>query len=146
MNHRKTATLSALALACTCCWLDASAADKSKMRGVDAQFKAMDANGDGRITPQEHAAAAKKMYDAMDKNMDGKVTAEEMDAAHPPAEGEMTAVDKIRVIDANRDGVLTAEEHAAGSRQMFERMDRNEDRFLTRSEFEDGHARLLAKA
>ncbi|RDZ27212.1 hypothetical protein [Lysobacter silvisoli] len=42
----------------------------------------IDADRDGVITAEEHAAGAKKMFEQMDANRDGKVTAAEMDAAH----------------------------------------------------------------
>ena len=42
----------------------------------------MDTNKDGKSSADEHAAAAKKMFDTMDANKDRKVTATEMDAAH----------------------------------------------------------------
>ena len=48
-------------------------------------------------------------------------------------------------MDADGDGVLTAQEHEAGSRAMFERMDRNQDGRLTRAEYDAGHAKLMAK-
>ena len=46
----------------------------------DAEFAAMDTNKDGKVSAEEHAAAAKKMFDMMDANRDCKVTAAEMNA------------------------------------------------------------------
>ena len=46
------------------------------------EFKAMDANRDGKVSREEHAAGARGMFEKMDANKDGKVTAAEMDAAH----------------------------------------------------------------
>ena len=130
--------------------------------GPDAMFKMTDANGDGKISPQEHADAAKKMFSGMDTNGDGKVTTAEMDAFHEhmlakkmPGDAskdarkaersEMSSADKIKVIDTDHDGVLTAEEHAAGSKSMFEKMDTDHDGFLTKAEVEAGHAKLMSK-
>ena len=45
-----------------------------------AEFAAMDTNKDGKVSAEEHAAAAKKMFDMMDANRDGKVSAAEMNA------------------------------------------------------------------
>ena len=114
-------------------------------------FASMDANHDGEVSRDEHAAAAKKMFSAMDANTDGRVTAAEMDAARPKVAGQkakpgdMTAAEKIKVIDTDADGVLTADEHAAGSRTMFDRMDTDKDGALTHAEMAAGHAKMLHK-
>jgi len=116
-----------------------------------SSFKAMDANGDGRVSRDEHAAGAKRMFDAMDANKDGRVTAAEMDAAHEKVtgkkagKGELSSAEKIRAVDADGDGILTAAEHAAGSKAMFDRMDTNRDGFLGADEFAAGHAKMLRK-
>ena len=117
----------------------------------DAEFTAMDANKDGKVSAEEHAAAAKKMFGTMDANRDGKVTAAEMDAAHQRVTGkkakktDMSSADKIKVIDTDGDGILTAEEHAAGSRAMFEKMDTDKDGFLTKDELAAGHAQMMKR-
>jgi Ca2+-binding EF-hand superfamily protein len=119
--------------------------------GVDHEMKTMDTNGDGRLSAEEHASGARRMFEAMDADHDGRVTAAEMDAAHErvagrkAAAGELSAADKIKVIDANGDGILSAEEHAAGSRRMFDGMDTDKDGSLTRAELAAGHARMLRK-
>ena len=115
------------------------------------KIKAIDTDGDGILTAEEHAAGAKKMFATMDANKDGKVTAAEMDAAHEKvtghkaSKGEMSAADKIKTIDTDHDGVLTAEEHEAGADRMFDMMDTNKDGYLSKAEFETGHAKMMAK-
>ena len=117
----------------------------------DAEFVAMDTNRDGKVFAGEHAAASKRIFDMMDANRDGKVTAAEMTAAHPRVTGkkatksDLSAAEKIKVIDTDGDGILTAEEHAAGSRAMFEKMDTNKDGFLTKGEIAAGHAQMMKK-
>lgn len=87
----------------------------------------------------------------MDTSKDGKVTAAEMEAAHKrvtgrkAAKSDMSAPDKIKVIDTDGDGVLTAEEHASGSRAIFEKMDTDKDSFLTKDEVAAGHASMIKK-
>jgi Ca2+-binding EF-hand superfamily protein len=126
----------------------AGAADQG---AVDHEMKAMDTNGDGKVSAEEHAAGASRMFETMDANKDGKVTAVEMEGAHQrvtgkkATKGEMPAADKIKAVDTNGDGVLTAEEHRAGSKSMFERMDTDHDGFLTREELAAGHAKLMPK-
>lgn len=117
----------------------------------DAEFAAMDTNKDGKVSVEEHAAAARKMFFTMDANADGKVTAAEMDAAHQRVTGkmarktDMSSADKIKVIDTDSDGILTAEEHAAGSRSMSEKMDTDNDGYLTGTELAVGHDHMLKK-
>ena len=114
----------------------------------EARFESMDTDGDGRISPDEHAAAASRMFEKMDANGDGKVTAAET-AAHlrltgkKAEKGEMSAVDKIKMMDTNADGVLSADEYAAGAQSMFEKMDTDHDGYLTRAEVKAGHEKYM---
>lgn len=110
----------------------------------DAMFKKMDANGDGKISRAEHAAAAQQMFKECDANGDGVVTAAEMDAAalargEKPGKRDKTSAEKIQMIDQNGDGKLTAAEHEAGSEKMFAQMDKDGDGYLSKEECEAGH-------
>ena len=122
-----------------------------KPAAADAEFRTMDTNKDGKVSADEHAAASKKMFGTMDGNRNGKVTPAEMGAAHQRVtdrtakKSDMSAADKIKVIDTDGDGILTAEEHAAGSRSMFEKMDTDKNGFLTKSELAAGHASMMKK-
>lgn len=112
-------------------------------------FAKMDVDRDGRISAQEHAMGSRGMFVAMDADKDERVTAAEMTAAQARITGEaasggMTSAEKIKVVDGDRDGVLTAAEHAAGSRAMFAKMDRNNDGRLSRREFNAEHEKLTA--
>lgn len=111
-------------------------------------FARMDVDRDGRVSAQEHAMGSRGMFVAMDANKDERVTAAEMTAAQAKITGEsdaggMTSAEKIKVVDGDGDGVLTAAEHAAGSKALFEKMDRNNDGRLSRREFEAGHDKLV---
>jgi Ca2+-binding EF-hand superfamily protein len=118
----------------------------------EAMFEKMDANGDGKISPDEHTAAASRMFEKMDANSDGKVTAAEMTAAHQKMagkkaeKGEMSAADKIKMFDTNGDGVLTADEHAAAAKTMFDKMDTDHDGYLSKAEVKAGHEKFMHKA
>ena len=135
--------------ALTLAWPSFAAESKSSAQMLS--FVKMDTNKDGKVSADEHAAGAKQMFDAMDANKDGKVTAAEMQAARLRITGQkakksdMSAADKIKVVDKDGDGVLAAEEHAVGSRAMFEKMDTNKDGFLTKDELAAGHARMMKK-
>jgi Ca2+-binding EF-hand superfamily protein len=135
--------------------------DKEHKKGGMAEMSTMDSNGDGKLSADEHATAARRMFEAMDTDKDGKVTATEMEAAHSQMMGSahdkadererpykrphMTAAEKIAKVDTNGDGVLTAEEQTVGARTMFERMDTSKDGFLSKAELKAGHDKLLRK-
>src|SRR5262245_54122554 len=115
----------------------------------EGRFETMDTNHDGKISMEGHAVAATNMFEKMDSNHDGRVTASEMEAAHKAItghkaeKGEMTAAEKIRMIDTNGDGVVSEPEHAAGAKAMFEKMDTNDDGFLTKAEVKAGHEKYM---
>jgi len=115
---------------------------------VDAQVKMMDSNGDGKVSAEEHAAGAEKMFRMIDANKDGNVTAEEMDAAHEAGSGPkdgMSSGEKIKMIDGNGDGVLSASEHAAGSLSMFTKTDTDKDGSLTAREIKAAHEAMMGE-
>jgi hypothetical protein len=152
MNHSLRERFCLFTITCTLALPPlASAADQAGGDAADAQFTAMDLDGDGRLTPNEHAAGARRMFVEMDANGDGKVTGAEMDAAQERVTGrkagpsDMSSADKIKVVDADGDGILTADEHATASRTMFEKMDTNKDGFVSKAEFAAGHAKMLRK-
>jgi Ca2+-binding EF-hand superfamily protein len=121
------------------------------VHGALADFDAIDADGDGRISAAEHGAGAKKMFQAMDQDRDDRVTAAEMSAAQRAISGAgstsrpMSSEEKIRVVDTNGDGILSAAEHENASREMFAKMDADKDGFLSREEWAAGHAALAKK-
>jgi Ca2+-binding EF-hand superfamily protein len=140
-HFKRTSILAACALALGC--VPAARADHDS----DKLFKMMDANGDGKISRGEHAAAAKQMFTQCDANRDGIVTAAEMDAAmaakgEKPSKDEKSSAEKIKVIDQDGDGKLTTAEHEAGSATMFAKMDTNGDGFLSKQECDEGHKML----
>ena len=125
----------------------ATAAPKSS---GEKEVAVMDTDGDRQLSPEEHATGARTMFLQMDANGDGQVVAAEMDAARPkgtaPAPGELTAAEKIAVVDRDKDGRISAQEHAEGAAAMFERMDADGDGFLSADEIQKGHDAMLRKA
>jgi Ca2+-binding EF-hand superfamily protein len=118
---------------------------------TDKGFAMMDADKDGKISAAEHAAGAKAMFEKMDVDKDGKVTAAEMTARHKAVTGhtakksDMSAAEKIKMVDSDGDGVLTADEHAKASESMFAKMDTDKDGFLSKQEVNAGHAAMMKK-
>jgi Ca2+-binding EF-hand superfamily protein len=140
-----------LLIALAACATAAVAFNAVAAEPAPSEFRAMDANHDGKVSRDEHAAAAKGLFTAMDASKDGRVTAAEMDAAYErvtgqkPKTGDMPAAEKIKVIDKDGDRVLTADEHAMGSRSMFDAMDTDKDGALTEAELAAGHAKMLKR-
>ncbi len=113
----------------------------------EPSFESMDTNRDGKISPDENAAVAARMFEKMDASGDRKVTAAEMAAAyqkttgHKMEKGAATAAEIIKMIDSNGDGVLSADEHAALAKAMFAEMDTNHDGSLSKAEVKGGNAK-----
>ena len=128
------------------------AADHTAKASGEAEVAKMDANRDGRLSADEHAAGAKAMFAKMDADQDGNVTAAEMDAAHKSMmkdghkpSNKMSAADKIKVVDTDGDGILSAQEHEVGAQRMFEKMDADHDGTLTATEISAGHKTMMKK-
>lgn len=128
----------------------ATAPDAAQRMAGDAtarHFAAMDADGNGAVTIDEHVDGAAAMFGTMDADADGRVTVAEMDAAQASLGGDarLSSAGKIDAIDTDGDGALGATEHALGSRSMFEAMDADRDGRLTAAEMRAGHDRAMSK-
>lgn len=110
-----------------------------------------DANGDGMLSRDEAMAQADARFDRLDANKDGKLTPDEMHPRRPmggtePAASAPPAVDgspppppppgpggrgfggrMFARLDTNGDGVIDREEYRAQAAQRFDRMDTNKD-------------------
>jgi Ca2+-binding EF-hand superfamily protein len=101
--------------------------------GDDTSARA-DTDNDGRISAQEHAAAAQAKFQRMDANHDGKLTADERSQRRAGAEDAGPHRGGKAKMDADNDGAVTRAEHAAGAKAMFDRMDANHDGRLAADE------------
>jgi Ca2+-binding EF-hand superfamily protein len=101
--------------------------------GDDTSARA-DTDNDGRISAQEHAAAAQAKFQRMDANHDGKLTADERAQRRAGAEDAGSHRRGMASMDADNDGAMTRAEHAAGAQAMFDRMDANHDGKLAADE------------
>ncbi|MDB6164420.1 MAG: hypothetical protein JWL98_1852 [Xanthomonadaceae bacterium] len=124
LNRRRTLVFSIIA---------GLAASASAWGQANPMFENMDANHDGRISLQEHAAVAKATFARMDANHDGQLTAAELDAAHRAAVEGPSA-------DARQPGAKTAED-AAVAQALFNRLDINHDGVVSTIEMQAAHTR-----
>lgn len=109
------------------------------VRRVEVEFKALDANGDGKLTKAEVDAARGKslLFLIADKDHDGVVTKE--DLAKSFADRGTAARDRMFArLDADKDGKITAAEYQASGDQRFARMDRNKDGVITADDLKRG--------
>ncbi len=102
------------------------------VRRVEVEFKALDGDGDGKLTKAEVDAARGKpmLLLIADANKDGAVTKEELAKAFASRRGQVSER-VFQALDADKDGKIgTAEWQAAGERR-FARLDRNKDGDVT---------------
>ena len=99
-------------------------------------FKALDKDGDGRISRDEAAAAPRlaQNFDKIDTNHDGYLTPDELKAAH----AAMRQAHWAR-IDTDGDGKISLAEAQANAPRLaehFDAIDTNHDGFITPDELE----------
>lgn len=112
--------------------------------GQAAHFKAIDANADGSVTPEEmkafreqqrakmeekRAEMAAKFFQTADKNSDGKIVAAEW-----PQDGRL----KFEKADANGDGAVTADELGKAHKPRDGKPDESKGRFVRLDTDKDG--------
>ena len=108
---------------------------------------AVDADGDGRVTPAELAAWRAGRVTAMDANGDGLLSVDEIKAMHmarAEARADAMAARMMSERDANGDGLLNAAEMQTPPvpERLFERVDANGDGAITQDEIDAATARM----
>jgi hypothetical protein len=99
--------------------------------GMGPRLKAMDADGDGKVSAAEYSGP-KPLFDRLDRNGDGFLAPGEVPAAGA-GPGAGPAGGGLDAMDADGDGAVSREEYRGPARQ-FERLDRNADGRLTSDE------------
>ena len=130
------------------------------MGRVFEQFRSIDKNGDGLISPDEAATRREKMFTTMAGKGSGDLTLDKF--ALPP---QPEAVSKkggdhkgfqdlrytglqarrkhqFKVMDQNNDGKVTKQEFLAGGKKRFEDSDLDKDGFLSAWEYSHQHHRF----
>jgi len=122
---------------------------------VQQMFATLDADGDGKVSAAEMAAGPQRRFDVMDADGDGKVSATEMvehRVARMRAHVEARVAGMIAKMDDDGDGTLSAVEMSMGRRaerkaekhhaRMFDRMDADDDGFVSLQEAQEGAASM----
>jgi Ca2+-binding EF-hand superfamily protein len=101
-------------------------ASKAETGGFGARLKAMDKDGNGKITRDEFTGPPNR-FDLLDADKDGTVT--------PIEASRLNAVanERFKALDKDDDGKISRDEFP-GPRARFQRLDVDGDGFLTRSE------------
>ncbi len=102
-------------------------------------FAGADANKDGKVTPEEFAAARAAMVAGIDTDKDGKLSVDELAAMHlkaMEAAAKDMATRMVKDLDADGDGKLSAAEMAAMPvpPDAFQRADTNKDGAIDQAE------------
>ena len=128
---------------------------------MDANFKAIDTNGDGVLSQSELAAAAAKgeqqrqaqlrtrmegEFTKLDTNKDGVLSKAEFLAATPPASAQAAnAADILAQLDKNKDGKVSPEEYRGPVLSRFDALDTNHDGTLSATERQAAQAQAAKK-
>jgi Ca2+-binding EF-hand superfamily protein len=95
----------------------------------------VDTDKDGKISKAEFDAEGTKLFAKLDGNSDGKIEGTEMPQRHwARFRGHM-----FDQIDADHDGQVTKAEFQAAGEKMFQRMDKNGDGIIEKSEMSGPH-------
>lgn len=103
------------------------------------RMAALDRNGDGSVSEDEYEDSIRDTFRALDADRNNRVSPDELaSAGAPQQDGMLSPADRIRRIDMNTDGELTEEELERGAEQAFELLDTSDDDTLDLGELMSG--------
>jgi len=126
---------------------------------IDAEFKSLDTNGDGKISKAEIQAAVDKMTAAtaaelkqrqdeefrkLDTDHNGQLSLAEYEAGVKITPKAGIADQRLQAFDTNKDGVITAAEFRSKPLAEFDRVDTNKDGVISEAELKAAAAKAAA--
>ena len=116
---------------------------------MDAQFRKMDSDKDGKLTTPEIEEFEKQralaeaearnaaLFDRLDVNRNGQISATEFSrlVTQPPSPGAQPMLSRE---DGNRDGSITLVEHRSATLANFDRLDADKDGVVSPAEMKAG--------
>lgn len=101
-------------------------------QGMKDRFDRLDMDGNGRVDQEEFKAGGKFMFARMDVDGDGVITMAELE----DRERAERIAKRFERMDADSDGTVTTDEFAQAGEKLFQRLDENEDGYLSKGELE----------
>lgn len=107
----------------------------NKDETVDAKYRNMDTDGDGKVSRAEFASYDQQRFAKLDANGDGVLSLSELSTD----DGDRDAADKFKKLDTDGDGKLSATEQKAGCDAKFTTIDTDGDGYISQSEMMAAH-------
>jgi len=105
-------------------------AQEDGLQAVKEEFKKIDINNDGAITPEEMQAYQEKKLQALDTDNSGSISKSEL-----AADSDMEKI--LHNADTNNDAEVSPEESSSQFKKYFEEIDADKDNKISEVEYTD---------